>query len=427
MKRIFLSLLIIIVACLVPWSGGTKKLSAQRLQEVKLKELPRYSCVAYDRDTLEFPAGRKAFARFYNALNETLYGNGAELSVLHIGGSHVQAGHFSNRIRTNLCAMAPMAKGSRGCLFPFRALRTNAPAGYDISYTGRWSGARCVESAPSLSLGLAGASVQTSDTLASLTLDLTAADSLCWTFNRLRVLGSGTSEQIVPVVVWDGDTLRPVEQVRGESYLFRLPADTAVCRLEFQGLETGSFELRGLIPEREQGKGITYHEAGVNGAAVPSWLRCDLFERELDYVRPNLVIFGIGINDANVPASKFDVEAFKRNYRELIARIRNVSPECAFLFVTNNDCFLRVKRYKRTYNPNTLKVEKAFRELAAECDGAVWNQFRVMGGYRSSASWQYAGLMRADRIHFTREGYELMGDLLYNALITDYLQFNGNK
>ncbi len=406
---------------------GNAHIRAQRLQDISVKELPRYSCVSYDRDTLEFPTGRQVFKRLYKILNTMLYEGGAQLSVLHIGGSHVQAGHFSNRLRCNLNSMSPAARGNRGCLFPFGALHTNAPSGYTVSYTGLWNGARCVERAPVLTLGITGAAVQTTDTLASLTLDLATVDSLDWSFNRLRVLGTGTSECVSPLLVWNGDTLPPAEHFKNDSYLFKLPADTTSCHIIFQGLEQGSFELRGLIPEREHAGGITYHEAGINGAAVPSWLKCDRFEQELKYVHPDLVIFGIGINDANVPAHQFDPGTFKQNYRRLMDRIRAVSPDCAFLFVTNNDCFLRVKKYRRTYNPNTMKVEKAFRELAAECGGAVWNQFRIMGGFRSSASWQYAGLMRADRIHFTREGYELLGDLLYNALITDYLKFNGNQ
>ncbi|MCM1107802.1 MAG: GDSL-type esterase/lipase family protein [Clostridium sp.] len=421
-----LSLYIIVTAVLSACVG--EKALAQRLIELTPKSVPHYSCVHYDCDTLEFPGGRQAFNRFYNKLNTVVYEErDSSVSILHIGGSHVQAGFFSNRMRSNISRMSATTQGNRGCLFPFRALRTNAPAGYEISSTGKWNGARCVEKYPARILGLTGASVQTADTLASLTIDLSACDSSRWSFNRLRVLGTASSEQVTPLIEWGNDTLRPATVVAGDSYLFHLPTDTNTCRIVFEGMEEGAFELRGLIPEQTGKGGITYHEAGVNGAAVPSWLKCELFAQELKYIAPDMVIFGIGINDANVPASQFNPETFKNNYRELMERIRSVSPDCVFLFVTNNDCFLRVKRYKRTYNPNTLKVEKAFRELAAECGGAVWNQFRVMGGYRSSASWQYAGLMRADRIHFTREGYELLGDLMYNALLTDYLQFNGIK
>ena len=56
----------------------------------------------------------------------------------------------------------------------------------------------------------------------------------------------------------------------------------------------------------------------------------------------------------------------------------------------------------------------------------MWDQYAIMGGSRSSALWKGKKLMRPDRIHFTAEGYRLIGDLLYNALITDYLETNEN-
>jgi len=55
-------------------------------------------------------------------------------------------------------------------------------------------------------------------------------------------------------------------------------------------------------------------------------------------------------------------------------------------------------------------------ELARECDGAVWNQFRIMGGYGSSNRWVNAHLMNRDHIHFLRPGYELLADLLFKAI-----------
>ena len=146
-------------------------------------------------------------------------------------------------------------------------------------------------------------------------------------------------------------------------------------------------------------------------------MRCTLLEQDLALAPPSLVIFGIGINDANIMPQTFNPEQFKANYRELIRRIRTVSPRCCFLFITNNDCWFSFRGRRRQYNTNTPRVQQAMRELAAEVDGAVFDVFSLMGGLRSSAAWVRARLQRPDHIHFTREGYELWGDLLYNALV----------
>ena len=136
----------------------------------------------------------------------------------------------------------------------------------------------------------------------------------------------------------------------------------------------GEFTLTGVLLENGM-PGISVHGVGVNGAAVPSYLRCDDFERDLNLIRPDLVIFGIGINDA--AGTDFDVENFKRNYDGLIRIIKRVNPDCALLFVTNNDSYkyVRVRKKRGHYEVNTngFLVEKAFLELGKKHNAAVWD------------------------------------------------------
>ena len=73
-------------------------------------------------------------------------------------------------------------------------------------------------------------------------------------------------------------------------------------------------------------------------------------------------------------------------------------------------------------NTNGLVVQQAFMEMAKDYGAAVWDQFDVMGGLRSMQDWEKAGLAQKDKVHFTRDSYKLMGDLLYNALIKSYIQ-----
>ena len=96
------------------------------------------------------------------------------------------------------------------------------------------------------------------------------------------------------------------------------------------------------------------------------------------------------------------------------------------LFITNNDCAFTVgkgRRAKKIANPNTERVRQAMIELATELNGAVFDVYGLMGGIKSSEKWVEAGLMKKDRIHFTNEGYVLVGDLLYNAIDKNYQIF----
>ena len=72
-------------------------------------------------------------------------------------------------------------------------------------------------------------------------------------------------------------------------------------------------------------------------------------------------------------------------------------------------------------NTNGPIVKRAFYELAQEYNGCVWDLFSIMGGMGSVNAWEEEQLVRHDRLHFTTLGYELLGDMLYNAILTDYL------
>ena len=80
----------------------------------------------------------------------------------------------------------------------------------------------------------------------------------------------------------------------------------------------------------------------------------------------------------------------------------------------------RKKKYE--VNPNGEIAEVAFMEMGKEYNAAVWDQFDIMGGLESMQDWENAGLAKKDKVHFTSEGYRLLGDLLYNALITRYIE-----
>jgi lysophospholipase L1-like esterase len=265
---------------------------------------------------------------------------------------------------------------------------------------------------------MSGAAAITSDSQASLRLELPAR----YAFSRLRIIGQGEGG-VEPFLLFDnGDTLTAEQQ--GQDFLFSLDKPDSLCTIGLMGMADSSrFILRGIYLE-DDSRRIVYTESGVNGASVPAWLRCNLLKDELSRTcPPDLVVFGIGINDANVPPTKFDAEAFKASYRTLMDELRQANPNVCFLFITNNDCWLRFGRQRRTLNRNTQKVEQAMMDLARECDGAVWNQFRIMGGFASSNRWVNARLMNRDHIHFLRAGYELLADLLYNAL-SEYSEYS---
>ena len=179
------------------------------------------------------------------------------------------------------------------------------------------------------------------------------------------------------------------------------------------------FTLTGILTETDA-PGITYTGVGINGAKVHDYFEevCPLFEKQLAFYKPDLVIFAIGINDANV--QHFNDKQFKDDYDRLIARIKKVNPNAAIIFETNNDMYRKVKRKRYVQHPNGDIARKAFFSLAEKHGAGVWDKFSIMGGLGSMAKWEKADLAKADKVHFKLAGYNLLGDLFYKAIIQSY-------
>lgn len=180
------------------------------------------------------------------------------------------------------------------------------------------------------------------------------------------------------------------------------------------------FTLTGILTENDV-PGVTYTSVGINGARVPNYFTevCPLIENELQFYKPDLIIFAIGINDANV--EHFDEKGFRANYDTLITRFRAINPNVAFIFETNNDMYRKVKKRRYVQHPNGEIVRKAFFTLAEKHNAGVWDKFSIMGGLGSMAKWEKADLAKGDKVHFKLAGYNLLGDMFYKAFINAYM------
>lgn len=391
-----------------------------------LRPLPDLPFAHLDRNHIVYPGDSLAMERFFQKMDSVVFFGKGNLSILHLGDSHLQAGISTQRLRDNLLSIAPDLIGGQFWAFPFTAGKTNNPAFYMVTSTGEWLYCRnAVRRSDDKRMGLAGAAVTTTDPRATISIvsreRTRTALSPTFLFNKVTLVGFAESGKAVPVVNHRGQHLRGSYDVAQSAYVFNLPDFTDTLNICFDTLQ-GSFTLQGVLLENGM-DGISLHGNGVNGASVPSYLRCPDFERDLRLLHPDLVILALGTNDAI--EREFSPAEFKRNYNRLIDIIHRVNPDCALLFVTNNDCCRSKKSRRRTtyeVNNNSPAAVQAFMELAEAHNAGVWNLFDIMGGLRSIYNWENAGLAKADKVHFTKEGYELVGDLMYNALMERYIE-----
>ena len=354
-------------------------------------------------------ATMQTFLQKMYRLRTTAQGN---VSIMHIGGSHVQAGTFPHRIRTQLLTAYPTLIHGRGLLFPYSAAaKCNNPPDYKVHCAEKVILTRNVYKQPEYPLGLCGIAVTAHDVPTSIQI-LSNESTIDYGVSRIVVLGH-TPDGIVPTIRYGVNESAPPSYIDSANhrYVYNLRQEVDSIDIYIPCHEGQQFTLTGVLLDSRH-PGITYHSIGVNGAAVPDYLRCAL-SSDLRLIRPDLVIFGIGINDAH--GNDFDSVAFKNNYLQLCDSIRSVNPQCAFIFITNNDCYRKTGRRSYSVNRNGLQVQEVFYRLA-QLTGAVWDQFEIMGGLKSMEKWQKAGLAQKDKVHFTRAGYLLLGDMFYQAL-----------
>ncbi|MDR0683147.1 MAG: GDSL-type esterase/lipase family protein [Dysgonamonadaceae bacterium] len=407
--------------------GFYTQLTAQRTNVEFCKTYaPLYGFMNYNYKNIQVP-GRDStrLNNFFQKIDTLIKFGEGKINILHIGGSHVQADFFSHQVRQNLDAINAEFQTSRGFIFPFSVAKTNNPANYKVTYSGEWKVARNVQRNREIPLGMGGIAVYTNDPSAQINVSLNTDHFLRWEFDRLRLLGYTIdgSDGVVPILYYDNDTIEGNLDLISKTYLFNLPRpDYSFC-IGFIQKDTipHTFVVNGFIPEKET-PGIVYHAIGVNGASVPSYLGSENFEEELHLLNPDLIIFAIGINDAS--SKDFSEETFRQNYNELIAKIERVNPHCAYIFITNNDSYRKISRRKYAVNRNGPVAKKAFYKLAEEHQGGVWDLFSLMGGLGTMRTWQKEGLAKVDKVHFKKEGYFLIGDMFYNALVDYYKQID---
>lgn len=377
-------------------------------------EVEQFDFVQYDKNELQFPGSHDRFQGLYNRIDTLLFRGKGQINVVHVGGSHIQADMWSDRLRQRLQTFFPGNRGSRGLIFPYRMAKTNNPANYQAEFTGTWSGCRCVQRDRGCTFGLTGINVTTRDEVTTIRIYFRGENSDEYAFDRVRVFyDQGPTSYDVRIA--DSIPYTKEQDLEGGFDRFQIGEFMTELKLEIRKTDTlqNHFTLYGIALESED-PGFIYHAIGVNGAATVSYKRCQLWEQHLRSIKPDLVIFSIGINDANGP--NFDPNYYERNYDELVRRVYAANPDAAILFTTNNDSY-----YKRRYpNKNAEKVRKAMMNLAKRHGAAVWDMYGVMGGLGSIKTWVEAGLANPDKIHLLKPGYVLVGDLMFNALMQDY-------
>ena len=370
-----------------------------------------------DKSKLLLAKDSSLFLNFYQKIDELREGKRNRLYVAQIGGSHTQGGLWAEQLMNGFQGLDARFVGGGVYIFPFKIVRSNTPSFYRSFGTGKWKRCRCAILRETCdSLGVSGMAAITNDSLSGFGFKLLPTCKPT-TFNSLKVYHNFNSNFKMSLT----DSTLKFQQIEfKEKGYSEFVFENEIDSIQFKVLRLDTlqrdFVLRGMSAENKN-RGFYYATLGVNGASTSSFLRCPKYVSDLKAIPPDLVIFCIGVNDTH--DMNFTKERFIANYDSLVNQIKKVSPNCAFLFVTTTDNYIR----RKTPNKRPIKAAEAAYELAEKHKGAVYDLYAVMGGYKSIYRWYRAGYASRDKVHFSGKGYKIIGNMMFDAIRRNY-QYN---
>jgi lysophospholipase L1-like esterase len=363
---------------------------------------------------LSFSKDSTAFLKFYQKLDSFSQKKKKQISIAHVGGSHVQGGTWSNVFVGNLQTEFKPSGGGY-FIFPYKIAKTNSPH-YATSFTnGTWDKLRCVGKDVCLPLGMSGMSIASNDSANFFGIALTKK-SLFKGFNCIKVYHNFNKS--FEFTVSNKDSLQYVRIDKRELGYTQFDIEKPVDSLSFNLLRKDTmqrdFIMYGFGIESNLANGLYLAALGANGASSASFLKCNYFVEQLKTINPDLVIISLGVNDTQ--AKNFGKEEYIEHYDSLIMKVKEANPEVAILLTTTTDNFIR----RRTSNKRPMQAADAMYELMNKHNIGVWDLYAIMGGYKSMAKWAKAGLGARDKVHFSPKGYTILGNLMAEAVLKSY-------
>lgn len=369
---------------------------------------------AFDRSANRISGHLPALDPFFEKLRALGEDTLSVVSVFHLGDSHVQAGFYPAAVRERF--RRDFGNAGRGLIVPLKLARTNEPPDYLIVSDEEWTASRCIQREPARIPGIGGIALWTNAPRASfrITTPHEAFDRITVFHHDRAPLLEAPAESACEIgCPWEDTESVTTVRLRDSVRTILLAADSFPS--EYSNPEFYAFSL-------ENGRGgVLYHSAGINGNSYDSQLRADRMLRQTASLRPDLIVLSLGTNDSF--GRNFDAAILYARIGRLVERLRAYHPQSTVLLTVPMECFTRVRYRGKTVrrpNPNSEKVRQQIIRAAEAYGLPYWDFYTVAGGKGARERWYGAGLSNADRIHLTREGYRLQGNLLYEALEEAY-------
>ena len=342
-----------------------------------------------------------------------------KLSILYIGGSHVQAGWIGHYMREALMQWNPRSTWDKGLMLPYRLAQTNTPTHFRTEMSGQWNGASCAQSTwpdwqPKLDAGT-GIEARTSSKRSSIQHVSYLPDSSKFTSNSFDVWTNATRSELQLQTTQNDSACRYSQMSNGwriscaeVSDTFRLSFEANQNRevpLSYGGTYAHSMELTSSIVLNEWGHN------GLHIAELAALVDLRSFTQIITRMQPDLILLGVGLNDA-INEHGFNIARFAVNYERCLDALEKAAPDAAVLMMSNTNVHNTSKHTRQ----NSMMIQEFLRSKALVSNSAYFDLASATGGAENTTSWMEDGWFKSDGIHFTPEGYQEIAALIFSAL-----------
>ncbi|MEM6991237.1 MAG: GDSL-type esterase/lipase family protein [Myxococcota bacterium] len=184
----------------------------------------------------------------------------------------------------------------------------------------------------------------------------------------------------------------------------------------------GRVRIYGVTMERD-GPGIVWDGLALVGAFTKrmSEFDPDHLKRQLAHRKTDLAVFMFGGNDM---VRKIKMSTYAEEYTDVIQKFRTARPEMDCLIMSPLDHGER-KGQRIISRPVVPKMVNAMRDVAKAEGCAFFDTFQAMGGEGSAGRWfrRKPRLTSGDLGHATSKGHQVIGELFFRALVSQYVTF----
>jgi LysM repeat protein len=410
---------------------------------------------------------------FFQKLKDLEHKKRDQITIVQIGDSHVQGPYFPQYIRQGI--QNKFGNAGRGFVFPYRVAETNGAVDVKFKATGNWQTVRNVKSDGSDPIGLSGIYLETSDE--DFLMEINWSSSLdkvseiqiisphaerfkLSTHSQKNILKKTHTTQTYQVKSGDylgkiagqfNTTVKKIQQTNGmkngnlrAGQRLKIPTGLSQNKVpssttfnDLKSLNSDTFQipdgmdqlyvrasqkkskyvLDGLLLNTSN-KGIVFHGIGVNGAKFSDYNKFPRFFDQVAALQPDLIIISLGTNESfynsySEEKLKSDMGFFNRQMiqRGMTGCVLLTSPPPSM-------------KNRREINSTATAYAYEMGVFAHLNSWAFYDLHSVSRSSKAMPDWYKAKLTSGDKIHFLEKGYQLQAELLVEALLNYFSEYN---